>query len=1169
MKKQDFRRLFATTVFFVGLVMSVGIANAAHYYVSSSTGDDFGAGTMSDPWKTLTRAAEQEYQPGDVIYLKGGDIWEESFQPKSSGNPDISIPDGKWNDEGFITLTSYGCKKRPVIAAGPEKVYGILLESVAGWKIENIEICNTMAGVRMIMNRSDAQSNGLWIENCYFHDIENAPQTPLHKESGLYMSYAVSTYCDQGGVVVPMIQNVKIANSVFERNDTPMTISDVNGLILENLVTKDNYKEGILLTNINSSSAYSKGSYMTGCRILRTGAPKGMYWGVAGLQFNSVKNFDVSKCEIAYTKAPGKPDGCGVDYEAKNVNVTVRECYIHDNEGPAFLIFRNGSWGLDNVNTYIDNNYLIHNGLKNIKTEHSAIMHKFNLESGGSISGNTIAVFEGQPAVSIDGVNQVVTKDAQSGEYVTAWPGSYVVQNNKISVNNPKTTTMDGSSDEAYMKLIMGEDYIYESYAEKGYEGNYQKTYDKYYVSHDEFDDSEITIVKKYDFNDRTGTDGWTAGAAVGNFATSVDEGATVLQGNFIKADPFIYSPDNLGINIDEAKIIIFRMKQTSDRNEGRIYFLTDDSTSWGETKANGFAIDRTSDGEYVTYYVDMSWIYSYQGTLKQLRFDPIDNYAKVSGGFKLDYIAFAKKKDYKPPVTGPEDAIVPPNEPIDYVVKSTENQNISIIKGYDFNTDGDTEGWTGTSNIIGPEIVDGELRAEIVKNDPFVYTPDQLNIEIDPDVPLILKFRFRHNTRYGKIRIYFTTNENPNWGESQAFYIDGYDYNQTNYMDFCVDVSPVGSLKGTLKQIRFDPIDNNPSITGEFALDYFYIGVPAGSAVVQTADWATTSIKKVADAGGADWNLEAGFNPMTPVTRGDMAEYVTRSLRLKNVGYHGEFSDVRSTDEQADYIAAACRSGIMVGHADGTFAPAELLTREQAAVIFGNILGILGVTENTVDLTTYNDFEEFSSYSLPYVGTVVTSGIMRGVASDEFSPKTTLNCAQVAVMLAKLLEHDQLKIEQIIDAENAVEEYFEFKFDFNDDDPEGWYAGNGVSGLAAADGELFAQITAKDPFIYSPDNLGIDINENKFIKIRFRHNTKRGNAGFFYITEDDTAWGEDKYVGVTSATTNPEFVEYYFDMTAVPKFVGTLKQIRFDPIANLNNVTGEFGLDYVYIGTK
>jgi len=39
--------------------------------------------------------------------------------------------------------------------------------------------------------------------------------------------------------------------------------------------------------------------------------------------------------------------------------------------------------------------------------------------------------------------------------------------------------------------------------------------------------------------------------------------------------------------------------------------------------------------------------------------------------------------------------------------------------------------------------------------------------------------------------------------------------------------------------------------------------------------------------------------------------------------------------------------------------------------------------------------------------------------------------------------------------------------------------------------------------------------------------------------------------------------------MTAVPKFVGTLKQIRFDPIANLNNVTGEFGLDYVYIGTK
>ena len=43
---------------------------------------------------------------------------------------------------------------------------------------------------------------------------------------------------------------------------------------------------------------------------------------------------------------------------------------------------------------------------------------------------------------------------------------------------------------EKYMKLIMGDDYVYESYAENGYDSNYNKTYNKYYVSHDEFDES-------------------------------------------------------------------------------------------------------------------------------------------------------------------------------------------------------------------------------------------------------------------------------------------------------------------------------------------------------------------------------------------------------------------------------------------------------------------------------------------------------------------------------------------------------------------------------------------------------------------------------------------------------------------------------------------------------
>ena len=89
-----------------------------------------------------------------------------------------------------------------------------------------------------------------------------------------------------------------------------------------------------------------------------------------------------------------------------------------------------------------------------------------------------------------------------------------------------------------------------------------------------------------------------------------------------------------------------------------------------------------------------------------------------------------------------------------------------------------------------------------------------------------------------------------------------------------------------------------------------------------------------------------------------------------------------------------------------------------------------------------------------------------------------------------------------------------------------------------------------------------------KYIKIRFRNSTKRGNAGFFFITDADTTWGEDKFIAVNSETQNTGYVEYYYDLSKVATAKGNLRQIRFDPISNLNGVTGEFGLDYVYIGT-
>ena len=84
---------------------------ATQYYVSSSAGhDDTGTGTQANPWKTFGGTGNHvnagSFNPGDIIYLKRGDVWNEPLIPPSSGS-----------SESPITFDAYGTGAAPVITA--------------------------------------------------------------------------------------------------------------------------------------------------------------------------------------------------------------------------------------------------------------------------------------------------------------------------------------------------------------------------------------------------------------------------------------------------------------------------------------------------------------------------------------------------------------------------------------------------------------------------------------------------------------------------------------------------------------------------------------------------------------------------------------------------------------------------------------------------------------------------------------------------------------------------------------------------------------------------------------------------------------------------------------------------------------------------------------------
>jgi len=556
-------------------------AYAADYYVSNSTGNDANDGlSEQSAWKTMEKLSSHIFEAGDNIYLKAGDVWNETLYAKGEGN-----------SQNWITLTLYGEGARPKISPGNNATFGIYLDNYAGWKFVGLEVCNAQAGIRTLISKNpEIEHDGMWYEDLYVHHIMDAPQNPNHIETGMYMSYGISTFKVLNDKFKPLT-NVTMKNCLIEDTDAPVTFASINNLFIEDVIMRRNYKEGILFSQINKTPGYS--GYMRNCKILHSGYPKGMYWGTAGVQFNSTKDFEMYDCEIAYTKAPGNPDGCGLDFEGNDENITIRNNYFHDNEGVAIMVYKNPTWGSDNKNLFIIDNVIENNGLKRISTEQAFLRHKFNTETKIHVEGNRIKVFEGQPAISLEG--EPLEARVENGELVGEWPTQYY--------------TAKGNT----IEIVPPGEYANYNPNESGI---------------------KTKTVRKWDFND--GTNGFTAKSGLSPFV--VKNG--ILKTEITGRDPYFYSPANLGIDIDANTVIKIRMKQSTPSVMGKVYFITNDETKWSEGLSKGFYL--TSDSEFVEYVLDMQYIQAWKGTLKQFRIDPIDNNGDL-GSVEVDYIEICK----------------------------------------------------------------------------------------------------------------------------------------------------------------------------------------------------------------------------------------------------------------------------------------------------------------------------------------------------------------------------------------------------------------------------------------------------------------------------------------------------------------------------------------------
>ena len=152
-------------------------------------------------------------------------------------------------------------------------------------------------------------------------------------------------------------------------------------------------------------------------------------------------------------------------------------------------------------------------------------------------------------------------------------------------------------------------------------------------------------------------------------------------------------------------------------------------------------------------------------------------------------------------------------------------------------------------------------------------------------------------------------------------------------------------------------------------------------------------NIEFVAGRGIAGGVASGAFEPNNGVTRGQMATFLARALRLAPVAT-GPFSDL-GNNTHAGNINAVAAAGIAGGFSDGTYRPNALVSRGQMATFLARALQLQPVATGPFTDTAGNTHAG-------NINAVAARGIATGTTATTYSPDANVLRGQMATFLAR-----------------------------------------------------------------------------------------------------------------------------------------------------------------------
>lgn len=157
-------------------------------------------------------------------------------------------------------------------------------------------------------------------------------------------------------------------------------------------------------------------------------------------------------------------------------------------------------------------------------------------------------------------------------------------------------------------------------------------------------------------------------------------------------------------------------------------------------------------------------------------------------------------------------------------------------------------------------------------------------------------------------------------------------------------------------------------------------------------------AIINLAERGIISGYPDGTFKPANPITRTQAAKILAGILKLDTVHVKNpNFKDIKPGDENYGAIAALANAGIISG-SNGYFNPTKNITRGQMSKMI--VKGFNLTITNDIDIP-FNDVKAGSEYE-PYIKTLFANSITKGTTPTTFGPQSNVKRSQLASFVVR-----------------------------------------------------------------------------------------------------------------------------------------------------------------------